>query len=1308
MTPVFIASLVVAAVALALIVLLMWRARRATAAAAAPATSPRGHWRWVGIRDDLRRRYAVVERAVRYVLARRDWRYRSSWILLLGLPGDGKSSLAASIPETLLRGPQRKDLRHETYLSGAVAHTQWHFLEQGVLIDPEQSLVGTAGDAGADARWRTMLGDLESLRPDRAVDGLLWTISAARLLAADEAELQVLARQVLLRINDVQEQFAYALPVYVVVTQCDAVQGFQPFWEAQDLALRREMVGWSSPTIDDNGLPSEWVDIAFSKLIEGLRALVLASATTHDEIADVDGFFLFPQYMKSLQAPLLRFLEVVFKPNMYETRAFCRGIYFTGATAAPAAGSPSQDVAFLEGLLRDKVFAEQRLAQRTRKGLLARNRLIRRLQIGTVATGLLLAAALPWTASRVNARTDALRDTLVNVSVSSKTLAERGCLDAQRVYGLLEQVAALDTHTRYGAIPASWVDRRINHGVAHVVSASALRLVVLPSLACRLDQRIEALSAASLHSASAQTTPDVAFAQARSQLKQQLGELAILEDNLARFEHLAQPGMFSEHKALMEELAELAQYAYQKPLPSAAMREGSALSDGLVETTYPDPPRITPALRQRLAEQFERMAADAGADLQRRVEAGVPLLATLKDDKPPVLAQLRAFNGWLHWVRSDWLLSSPEDNPCSREGAAIAPGIEELIREHHYDASLRTALNAFNRATCYQPAVDSLRQATLAPYGPLFVVDPKSQVLQGVSPGLSGETAGLKALADLGFMQLQSAQDFSCDGSVAGWRSGTFDGVLAELREYQLFVGQQHRDAIAADADPLYDRLARTQLERAIEDSLARNQRTSATDAMAAGLDAVSELDRELSTESANLSASLGPLLQALQQLRQLRLDGLADRVGQCARNYASGMLMDVSGLASASQLYDPPAQPGDDDGQALFDLGTAPVLQAYLDRQLARAQVLAGYAAPFVTLLKNSRGVSDSRRLNAQTDVYWDNTIGELNRAVQFAEPAGQVGALNDFFLKQLGTISYATCASALDSYVPPPTGNDLFSMRREAMENLARLTCSGHGQADSDVHFFRIAMLFNSELAGRYPFGPAGAHEVSLATVKAFFVYYASEKPALETYLASAKGDRASRMKVFIDQLDAVQAFFAGNLSGSPQSGPVVLDVGFRALPQASPLSNQLIAWTLGAGGAQVAWPGTATTLPWAFGQPLSLDLQWADRSRFTPLPDPTQADLGVSGREATFAASGPWALLHLIDAHRPSTAGPSALDPMQELLEFDVPVLHTAPLPGEAADDKARLYLTLKLSATDPATKAAVPLAVPVFPQQAPVLW
>jgi type VI secretion system protein ImpL len=230
-----------------------------------------------------------------------------------------------------------------------------------------------------------------------------------------------------------------------------------------------------------------------------------------------------------------------------------------------------------------------------------------------------------------------------------------------------------------------------------------------------------------------------------------------------------------------------------------------------------------------------------------------------------------------------------------------------------------------------------------------------------------------------------------------------------------------------------------------------------------------------------------------------------------------------------------------------------------------------------------------------------------------------------------------------------------------------------------------------------------------VSPAVVKAFFVYYAKEKPELMASLEHATGARAAKMKAFLNQVDAVEAFFAGNLSAQPQSLPIQVEVGFRALPDHSPISNQLVGWTLRAGGAQgAAWPGADTTFAWSVGTPLSLDLQWADRSRYMPLPDAAQPDLNSSGYHAVFETAGSWALLRWLDAHG-TPADPGALDTGQRLLRFRVPVLDGSDASNSGkANDQADLYLTLKFSGTDPATKAPVPLEAPVFPRGAPELW
>ena len=88
--------------------------------------------------------------------------------------------------------------------------------------------------------------------------------------------------------------------------------------------------------------------------------------------------------------------------------------------------------------------------------------------------------------------------------------------------------------------------------------------------------------------------------------------------------------------------------------------------------------------------------------------------------------------------------------------------------------------------------------------------------------------------------------------------------------------------------------------------------------------------------------------------------------------------------------------------------------------------------------------------------------------------------------------------------------------------------------------------------------------------------------------------------------------------------------------------------------------------------------------------------------------FETGGAWALLRWLDAHG-APADTGSLDAGQRLLRFRVPVLDAnAAAVGGKANEQADLYLTLKLSGTDPATKAPVPLEAPAFPREAPVLW
>lgn len=246
-------------------------------------------------------------------------------------------------------------------------------------------------------------------------------------------------------------------------------------------------------------------------------------------------------------------------------------------------------------------------------------------------------------------------------------------------------------------------------------------------------------------------------------------------------------------------------------------------------------------------------------------------------------------------------------------------------------------------------------------------------------------------------------------------------------------------------------------------------------------------------------------------------------------------------------------------------------------------------------------------------------------------------------------------------------------------------------------------LAHRFNRELAGRYPFAALGERDASPDALKAYLVDYLAQREHLRGLLeTNEKRFKAARQ--FLGQMDAVAAFFRSNLAQTPDSAPLKLRVHFNTLPALSRGANQIVSWSLSSSSLSAGYPNRRTTLDWAWGQAVELQLTWANHSLWRPLADPAQTDLAVDGATASFSAAGPWALLRLIHTHRPNPA------PAPNLLgRGPIPTVYRLPLIGRGADagtfkrGQARVHVSLELS--DPTSSA--PLALPVtFPTSAPI--
>ncbi|ALU89506.1 type VI secretion protein IcmF [Herbaspirillum rubrisubalbicans M1] len=1315
------------AVLIALVLsILIWRARK-------PVRKPLGAF----VARCRRLLAMLLWHPLAYLTTPRESSYRSTWILVIGQQGAGKSSLLASLDPTQWQTPSEQ--QQALIIDGS----DWLFLPRGVLIDPPGRWSAAEANSQPGRVWKGFLGKLDLLRPERPIDAVLLVVSARSLQADSGAQRLTLAESLRAQLALLERQVEFSLPVYVVISEMDTVSGFAAFWQTQCAVQRREMVGWSMPLTTGSEATEQWVDHAFDYLSGQLRDLQIQVAAKHHHAdpAQIDQFMLFPRHLQQLREPVRACMAQVFQASSWQTGCFCRGLYFTGAlpaedASAIAAGDDlaRNDIAFVDDLVIRKILAEPRLARPTRHGIWSRSTLLRRLQLTGVTMLVVLFAALAWASVELQRQEAAGNSALVALQQLAQQAGDgsqgsASCAPSDVVAQALEQIGRYPGHPRYWPIPASWLGDRAGSDNAQRLITGVLQNLVLSGVACRLGQQAQLLMAepAPVAPATAGSGATLAFETTRRALLARSGAILRWQQNQARFDDIAiTPADLKRHDLLTPFIA-LYNDVYGASLSVASTRNKAVLQTALRRAQYTTALNLPAQMKAQLAGQLDRDSQQLAREMQQEVGAGADLLTQLERPGTALLPATRHFSHWLDWVGSAWSGSSAQDNPCSSVATQLQRQADQLRAYGYPEAELRSMTGHFSTSSCYTPNLATLSGMQMAPYGSLFTQDAKGLAL---NTQLRAEQAGLKALLALDFMQIEDTRPFICQTKVAGWRASDIGLSNRYVTQYTQFISGAQPSTPVSDSNnggasqqPLYQRIALRQLEAALNNNLSHAQIAAGPAVVA--VDVSASEDQALARESSNFGALLEPLLSLLRSYRSLNFAASATQLNQCIGSYSSDSLARVQNLSDISLLYDVSST----DAGPMFDLGTTPVIKDYLARQVARTQVLAGYASAFLTYLNNSGGQNNARNGNAQSAAYWSNTINELNRYVQFKEPAGQVAQLDQLFLKQMPDLDTGNCADILSTYKPADYGNDLFSAHRLKLESLIQANCQSGRDADASQAYSRLATRFNRELAGRYPFGPLGSADASLVTVRQFFADYMAQRASLRASLQGLSGPYWTSAQQFLNQLDATGKFFQGTLSLTPTppaaakttstapadsdsnaalaSTPVKLAVQFHAQPGNSSGAEQLVNWALSSGSKQAAFPNRGTTLDWAYGQALVLDLTWASGSQWQPAPDLQQTDLDTSGLGASFSASGDWALLRLIEKHQPANGYvASSKEPNKLMLEFLVPVTSNGNATGKLATSTAKLYVGLNLSGTDPKTHAAVSLKLPQgFPRSAP---
>lgn len=265
--------------------------------------------------------------------------YELPWYVIIGAPGSGKTTL---LTHSGIHFPAKEKFGQTSVQGvGGTRNCSWLFSDEAIFIDTAGRYTTQDSHKALDeSAWVNFLGLLKKYRPAKPVNGVLLTLSLSDMLTFSEEELRQYARTSRQRIMELHEQLGIAAPIYLLLTKCDLIAGFNEFFEDLDLEKRGQVWGFTFPA--DPETPLNTATIYFERLLARLQKRKFNRIQEERDLIRRGLILDFPQQMELIQPLVTLFLEEAFRPSRYEEQLLLRGVYFTSGTQQ---GTPIDRVA---------------------------------------------------------------------------------------------------------------------------------------------------------------------------------------------------------------------------------------------------------------------------------------------------------------------------------------------------------------------------------------------------------------------------------------------------------------------------------------------------------------------------------------------------------------------------------------------------------------------------------------------------------------------------------------------------------------------------------------------------------------------------------------------------------------------------------------------------------------------------------------------------------------------------------------------------------------------------------------------------
>ena len=1159
----------------------------------------------------------------------------------------------------------------------------WRFFERGVVL--------SLADRG---RLRTLLGFLQRRRPALPLDGVIVLVPLSRL--ADAQTAAAFGGEIYNQLWDMQRHLSFTLPVHVVVTGGEGLDGFDSFAAILPPALRDGMLGWSFPFPLETAFSPDHVTTALATVEQGMLAVTLEAFGTLMNSPEAAALVRCRRELARLRDPLTAFLGVALRRTALQECHYFRGLY---VIARPLAAGPA---AFAADLLGRKIFAESGLSKPLRG--LHRWRSWRRYlwPAALPAVGLAVLASLWISHQRIEDYGSQVTPLLRIIAADTEMLATRPAADlaagaaAEAAGRTLRDFAVVDRAEPFLPLPQSWLSGD-PYGVAAAMRAAWHR-IILRALKLTLDQRLVALG-----QPQPGDSPDAALTDFLKRLTEAEGYVRVF-NGFVRGGNEAPAG-------------DILQYAFHQSLPASVGERLKAWRVIGADSPAIDDPGLaidldhyrTPiqlAFRD-LADRYFRRLAEGGqlaarlslvSDELEALAAGRRNGAAAEAGFAEVSAGLEEAAGILGAHRPSWIGTNGPSVPADVQKLLDGARQSRLLGPQARDEAAQLARQRFSEVK------DQLRNVGSV-IGPLAGRDADG------AAALTVQADGLRQLLGQWF-----ARPFMRHGAEApAARPQEMIPLAVEalpplFDDYLLFATKTLPLA-PPQLRPAMQRAAQFRLQGSVDAVLGPSQLL--IDPRFIERAGPAEL-----REAARLLHGAFPILeQAIQSYLQLGMPVPAETLRVQVDRAAALIIERLDHIVDADELYRPNDtallawESGPLSAPDLFNQrGAAGLAEHLIASRLEIASLARDIASPMVQILERPLLLSAKSYVAAR----WRGILTALDQ-YDGSRPNSSLLQLERFIRDDIGKIDPNTCAGLKS--VEDGLGVDWFAERLASLREDIRSRCAAVTDARLFAGYRQLAQTFNDRLAGRPPFAAADpANAADGADTDGIRQFYRlldlHAKDVVEPIRRLAAGSAEWRdAGAFLDTMTSARDLLLHVANG----GTLMVVPRFRVNRDRETGGKDIIEWRLQIAEQAVSSFTPKTPAAWGLGDPVSLELRWAKDAVVRPLRPLGPLAAGLQGLSVSYRQQNSWALLMFIRGQRSPT--PERLPSARTngpLLEFAAETTEAPPpdpsaKPAAGPDNRAtsRVFMGLelrKLVELDGRPREE-PVALPNLPDSAP---